>query len=790
MAAVAVAELPAGQWQFLVQNLLNKVVANSTEMERESSLEAIGYICQDCPPDVLESQSNHILTAIIHGMRKAETSNQVRLAATTALQNSLEFTRNNFDSPNERNYIMEVVCEATQSPDTQISVAALQCLVKIMSLYYQHMQMYMGQALFPITLEAMRSDNVQVSLQGIEFWSNVCDEEMDLEIEKQEAQETGIPPTRVSQHYARGALEFLAPVLTDKLTKQEEFDDEDDWNPSKAAGVCLMLLATCCETDIVPHVFPFIKENIKSENWRFRDAALMAFGSILGGLDEPTLKPLIEQAMSILVELMYDSNATVRDTAAWTFGRICEIIPRIVIASPYFPKILEALLRGLKEAPRLAANVCWALTGLAEAAYDEVATEDDTPPQTFALTKYFDFMVECLLETTDRTDGAQANLRSAAYEALMELIKNSPLDCYPTVQKTTLVILNRMDQLLHMIMTSGSDLSQINDLQSLLCGTLQSVLRKVNAGDAPKISDPIMNALLTMFNTNSMRSGSVQEDALMAVSVLVELLGDQFLKYMEAFKPFLYMGLKNHQEYQVCCVAVGLTGDICRALKQLMLPYCDEIMTLLVENLSNGALHRSVKPQILSVFGDIALSIGTDFQKYLPVVLQMLMHASQVQVDQNDYDMVEYLNELRESVIESYTGIIQGLKGPEAGKPLPQVAVMESQLPQILKFVAAIAEDKNNTEAIIASAVGLIGDLCSAFGPNLLMHLEHPSIQKLMQEGKQSKQQRTKMMAGWAQKEIKKLQKMQKAQQQGGQQGQQQVMMGGQQNNTPMVNIW
>ena len=43
------------------------------------------------------------------------------------------------------------------------------------------------------------------------------------------------------------------------MTKQEEFDDEDDWNPCKAAGVCLMLLATCCEDDIVAHVLPFVK---------------------------------------------------------------------------------------------------------------------------------------------------------------------------------------------------------------------------------------------------------------------------------------------------------------------------------------------------------------------------------------------------------------------------------------------------------------------------------------------------------------------------------------------------
>jgi len=51
-----------------------------------------------------------------------------------------------------------------------------------------------------------------------------------------------------------------------------------------------------------------------------------------------------------------------------------------------------------------------------------------------------------LLETTDRQDAAQANLRAAAYEALMEMVKNSPKDCYITVQKTTMVILERLQQ--------------------------------------------------------------------------------------------------------------------------------------------------------------------------------------------------------------------------------------------------------------------------------------------------------------------------------------------------------
>lgn len=98
-------------------------------------------------------------------------------------------------------------------------MAALQNLVKIMSLYYQYMETYMGPALFAvrhhkplfkpesqsessqqrryschflfqITIEAMKSDIDEVALQGIEFWSNVCDEEMDLAIEASEVSVT------------------------------------------------------------------------------------------------------------------------------------------------------------------------------------------------------------------------------------------------------------------------------------------------------------------------------------------------------------------------------------------------------------------------------------------------------------------------------------------------------------------------------------------------------------------------------------------------------------------------
>jgi len=757
---IAVVELPRGLWPGLVSTLVQNVTnPASTEMMKESTLQAIGYICQDVEHRWMEESANEILTAIVHGMRRDEASNTVRLAATTALFNSLEFTNANFSRDDERNYIMQVVCEATQSADPQVKVASLQCLVKIMSLYYQFMEAYMGQALFAITLDAMKNETDEVALQGIEFWSNVCDEEVDLMMEAAEATEVGRPPEQVSRFYAKGALQFLVPELMIRLTKQDEFDDEDDWNPCKAAGVCMMLLASCCENDIVPHVLPFVKDNIKSQDWRHRDAALMSFGSILEGPETEQLKPVVDSAMQFLIDAMKDQSVVVKDTAAWTIGRVCELIPEAAINPNTLQPLLEALVSGLASEPRVASNVCWAFTSLAEAAYDKAETDDEETPATYSLSAFFDPIVEKLLWTTGREDAGSSNLRAAAYEALMEMVKNSPRDCYPTVQKTTLIILERLQQVLQMEshIQSQSDRVQFNDLQSLLCATLQSVLRKVEPAHAPQISDNIMTALLQMFQSSAQsRSGGVQEDALMAVATLVEVLGDGFIKYMDAFKPYLLIGLRNTAEYQVCYAAVGLVGDICRALVTRILQWSDEIMEVLLTNLGDNSVHRSVKPQILSVFGDMALATGPEFRKYLDHILQALMQASQAQVDRSDPDMLDYLNELREGCLEAYTGIIQGLKG-DGQVPSGDLTIVQPHVAYIVQFITVVARDSEHSDASVAASAGLIGDLCAAFGRDIVTLLDVEPISELLTVGRRSKTSKTKTLSTWATKEVRKL---------------------------------
>lgn len=97
----------------------------------------------------------------------------------------------------------------------------------------------------------------------------------------------------MSHFFVRGAVKFLAPRLLDALTRQDDEPEEDTWNVATAAGACLVLVSQAVEDEVVQHVMPFVTQNINNNNWKFREAAIMAFGSILEG--PKNLAPLIPQ---------------------------------------------------------------------------------------------------------------------------------------------------------------------------------------------------------------------------------------------------------------------------------------------------------------------------------------------------------------------------------------------------------------------------------------------------------------------------------------------------------------
>ena len=63
-------------------------------------------------------------------------------------------------------------------------------------------------------------------------------------------------------------------------------------------------------------------------------------------------------------------------------------------------------------------------------------------------------------------------------------------------------------------------------------------------------------------------------------------------------------------------------------------------------------------------------------------------------VSPDNYEMLDYQADLRESCLEAFTGIIQGLKGDDNNPHSSQVRKLEQHLDFIFQFLSTIAVDK------------------------------------------------------------------------------------------------
>ncbi|KAK8617296.1 hypothetical protein V6N13_080213 [Hibiscus sabdariffa] len=748
IAKIASIEIPRKQWPELIGSLLN----NMTQQDRptflkQATLETLGYVCEEIShEDLVQDEVNAVLTAVVQGMNLADHGPEVRLAATKALYNALEFAQTNFENEMERNYIMKVVCDTAMSKEVEIRQAAFECLVAIASAYYEVLEPYM-QTLFQLTSNAVKGDEETVALQAIEFWSSICDEEIELqEFESPESGDSGPPHSC----FIEKALSSLVPLLLETLLKQEEDQDQDDtiWNISMAGGTCLGLVSRTVGDAIVPLVMPFVESNIVKPDWRCREAATYAFGSILEGPTVDKLSPLVQAGLEFLLNAMKDGNNHVKDTTAWTLSRIFELLHSpatgfSVISPENLKRVLGVLLESIKDAPNVAEKVCGAI-------YYLVQGYEDAGPSSSLLTPYLTDIISCLIAASDRTDGGDSKLRSSAYETLNEVVRCSNISETSSIIAQLLpVIMSKLGQTMEIQIVSSDDREKQGDLQASLCGVLQVIIQKLSSTDETKpiilqAADQIMLLFLKVFGC---RSSTVHEEAMLAIGALAYATGSQFEKYMPEFYKYLEMGLQNFEEYQVCGITVGVVGDICRALDDKILPYCDGIMGLLLKDLASSELHRSVKPPIFSCFGDIALAIGEHFEKYVPYALPMMQGAAEIcaKIETADDEMMDYGNQLRRSIFEAYSGILQGFKSVKPDVMLPYAQ-------HLLKFIELVSRDSQRDESVTKAAVAVMGDLADALGSNIKLMLKDCAFcDEFLGECLQSDDEQLKETAGWTQ---------------------------------------
>jgi importin subunit beta-1 len=145
-----------------------------------------------------------------------------------------------------------------------------------------------------------------------------------------------------------------------------------------------------------------------------------------------------------------------------------------------------------------------------------LAYDEDQDKNTSALSPYFQLVLERLLQTTEREDADENNLRCCAYEATNVLIQNAAKDTYNTILTVVPVFIERLAKTFQMQVVSMDDREEQTELQSLLCGVLQVIIQKLGDG-VKNWGDKMMQLFLQVFGS---KSASVHEEALMAVGAI------------------------------------------------------------------------------------------------------------------------------------------------------------------------------------------------------------------------------------------------------------------------------
>ena len=492
----------------------------------------------------------------------------------------------------------------------------------------------------------------------------------------------GESPIMESRGFAKMALPEILPVVLDLLSQQNEDDGEDDWTKSMAAAACLELLARDVGDGIVQPVVPFVEHGITQSDWQRREAAVMAFGSILDGPDPSTLAPLVTQALGALISMMQnDPSIQVRDTVAWTLSKITEVMLEVIDPSMHLENLVTALVLGLGGSPRIINSCCSALNNLvSQFSQPPELLEDDIP--TSPMSQYYSGILKALMPVSEKPSN-DSNSRSAAYQTIATFIASSANDTLPVVQDVTVAMLARQEALMSMQsqLVGIDDRNNWNDMQINLCVVLQSVIHKSPPMITP-FADRIMTNLLQLISA-SVRTSGIMEDAFATVGALAGALEAGFNKYLEAFSTFLFSALSSYEDWQVGLAAVFVVSDISRAINDAIEPYAERIMVGLIDVLRSPVIHRQVKPNAITAIGEVALAIGSAFAPYLQTTMDILSQAGATAASVNDVVMIEFVWTMREAIVDAFIGILNGLKISDRESTFPSGADLSHTVPPL-----------------------------------------------------------------------------------------------------------
>jgi len=531
------------------------------------------------------------------------------------------------------------------------------------------------------TRKALEGGDEELTKRVIEQWNQIAESEYDVKLANEQIDEMEDCKKDVNRHYIKNAAPNLVKFLLENMMKQNEVpkanDEAASLSVAEAAEICLHEVGICLEEDVIPHVWPFIRSNIRSTNWRRSCAAVVALGATLEFTKSNTLCEDLGELFQSVVGLIESNHATiVKESSLFCLGKFCQRRLDVVKTGKNFPKLMTSIQRSFSEDAKSKAQGISAIQNLVESTLEFSI-----------LLPHLPWLIDGLIKAVSTSN---KEVSGGASEALGALLGKVPPSRHLLLETTVRELRKRLQAAVERGCERGLSKEQERDIncsQENLTAALAGALVRLGA-QVPEVWD----CFIVLKDVIKRGMPGAHSDAIIAIGSIVtdkfngiDLNKDpKHRKHMAELHSVLMNCLQAVDE-SVFSMCLTLISDIAQSFPSLMAERLDEYMNLLdLAYWTKAAAEGSSQVQVMTCIGDVALEgrMEKHVGKIIKIMDNALLLASKSQTvcspqspqngeGKND-DESEITLSLIEAICDMWTGLFQGLRGEDKGMQMVQ----------------------------------------------------------------------------------------------------------------------
>ncbi|EJW01346.1 hypothetical protein EDEG_00471 [Edhazardia aedis USNM 41457] len=396
------------------------------------------------------------------------------------------------------------------------------------------------------------------------------------------------------------------------------------------------------------------------------------------------------------------------DSCFWCLARLFEFNYQCLTLKSDMALFVEKTQVILQQNTKERLNAAWALCNFFTAMHKcEQNLESRSKFKLNSLVPEFQTEIEpfyynlagILVNCCDNVHFNDFQLRNALFCTLTEFIKTASVSEYSLVEQILKYYIAKTDEYLFFVGKATPDQFKVaEDCISNFLVIIQTCYLKIGDNNLPHLKKEVFNLVVNTLSIN--RETNLFTDIYAIISRFV-YKKSYFAINIDKFTLFVIRDLRSLDK-NLLINCVNFVGDIANFMCIGFVSLASQIVPALVSILQNTLVNSDVKPVVLSVLGDIALSLGRSFEPYIDMSFGFVEEVCKLPANLDK----SFLVKLRRGTIDLLNSIVLAM---ENSQKISSNMVLINKFLQIVLF-----EDKD--KVLLAECFKLIGTLFSVMG--------------------------------------------------------------------------